>query len=819
MIESKHLRNTVIAVLLVLFTAAGLWAETTDILSGRELLRIMRQKDGSGTRPAYAQREAEAKKAVLADANAEPAAELKDKEPEEPPALVTEPEQVAKPTTDELLRMVPAESLFCVRVNNFDYTLSTIDQFLAGVSPVPMGVSMLVRMQFANLLGSPQLNGVNMGGSFIAFGTMASDEPTGPNPANMFIGVLVPVTDYKQFIDGNPNCGQPDEKGISKITSGQALEIPATRINDNCALITLTPSPENYERLIATAKSISDAKSVGLAGALDAAEAQLAKDEPLWAYGNIQLVSRIFGPVVYAQLEQMKEIGPMEAQVTGLQPGDMKNIMNMYASILETLLKETKSVSLAINPKPNVLNITETISAVPDTNMANMLVCDASAEQENNLLRYLEDGAAMNFGFKMNTPFVEKLSDTVIELSTTMVAGTAKAEDIAKMKGLTANGIDALGGSVASSFSIGMQNKSPFELKYFADVKNADKFNKVIEEAVDLWDLCGITDFYKSIGMEARYTMTRNVGNYRGASIDSAKFVVKPTDPNSPQAQMISAMYGDGLDYRWAMVDGLWVCATCGDVDSTIREMIDMAKAGTPKEVANEMKAALALLPGADKADFMCTLNFLRLFNLLGKMMPMPMPMPQMDVPTKSNIALAGKVGGGRMTINIAVPKEHLTEIMSAIMMMQQQMMQQQMPTQALEHTQQLQKRMESAENLSSIGKACVLYANDHEDKYPANLQELVEKGYLSPEKLDSPRRPTDFDEPSYIYITGQTPEMPPDNIIGYENPKFCGDNINVLFNDTHVEPMKPAEFISELQATYERLGRELPPEIQAVQQ
>jgi hypothetical protein len=42
------------------------------------------------------------------------------------------------PADNELLKMIPAKSLFCIRVNNFDYTLNQIDQFLAGVSPMPM---------------------------------------------------------------------------------------------------------------------------------------------------------------------------------------------------------------------------------------------------------------------------------------------------------------------------------------------------------------------------------------------------------------------------------------------------------------------------------------------------------------------------------------------------------------------------------------------------------------------------------------------------------------------------------------------------------
>ncbi len=78
----------------------------------------------------------------------------------------------AKPADDQLLKMIPAESLFCIRVNHFEYTLSQIDQFVAGVSPMPMGLSILARMQLAKVLGSPELNGVNMNGSFVIFGAI-----------------------------------------------------------------------------------------------------------------------------------------------------------------------------------------------------------------------------------------------------------------------------------------------------------------------------------------------------------------------------------------------------------------------------------------------------------------------------------------------------------------------------------------------------------------------------------------------------------------------------------------------------------------------
>ena len=142
---------------------------------------------------------------------------------------------------------------------------------------------------------------------------------------------------------------------------------------------------------------------------------------------------------------------------------------------------------------------------------------------------------------------------------------------------------------------------------------------------------------------------------------------------------MINTMYGRGFDYRWGIVDGLCVLTIGSNADSSIRELIDKVKARRT-QMGSEMKAALALLPEAEKADFVVTYNVLRWLKIVGSMTVMPIPIPQMDIPTKSNIVLAGKTGNGKMVVDIALPKEHLTEIMTAVQMMQQQMMMMQNP-------------------------------------------------------------------------------------------------------------------------------------------
>jgi hypothetical protein len=731
---------------------------------------------------------------------------------------------------DNLLAMVPAESLFCVRINNLDQTLAQMDQFLAGLYPTP--VSTLVKTGFAKRLGDPALKGVNTSGSFAVFGTITPGEPVGED----IISVLIPVTDYKQFISANPKVSAPDANGVSKITGGDALVMQV----GNFALL---KSPKSYDRLIATAKSISAARSPGLAGVLDGGQAKQAVQAPVWAYVNMQVVSKTFGPMLRDQIEQMKKMaagGNWDAQaqikkfeqmrsdlaqsqpdnkqaitMLDLQIEELRKIdkqskgeeasqsvarmMNVYAAVLETLMNETRSVSVVVDPKPDVLSVAATVSAVAGTDMAKMFSAGSSASQENRLLGYLEDGAAMNFAGRLDTPFWKALNVKGIDLFAAMMRESMPAEDIAKMKALVEDAMGCFGGPMAGSFLIDAKSKPPFALKYIVAVKDGKTLNKVIDESSQLINTGAVASFYKDMGFETTFTLKRSQDRYKDIPIDAAQLLMKSTEPNSPQGQMINALYGPGIDYRWATVDGLWVCAAGGDSDSAIRKLIDQVKAGESKQMAGEVKAALALLPAADKADFVATYNVLRLLKMVWAFMPMAAAMPQMDIPTKSNMVFAGSVAGGKMTIDVALPKEHLTEIMGVFQKMQQQ----QKSTMGTSQT--------AAKNLQQIGRACLIYANDHDDRLPPNLQELAKKSDLSPETLESPNKPVDFEGPSYIYVSGQTTVMPPDNIVAYENPAFCSDTINALFMDTHVMAMRPDDFLRELQETYRRLGKKMP--------
>lgn len=122
-----------------------------------------------------------------------------------------------------------------------------------------------------------------------------------------------------------------------------------------------------------------------------------------------------------------------------------------------------------------------------------------------------------------------------------------------------------------------------------------------------------------------------------------------------------------------------------------------------------------------------------------------------------------------------------------------------------------LANRMKSATNLSGIGKAILIYANDHEDMLPTNLDALVSEVDLHPKLLVSPSKPEGFSGPDYVYVKDQNTNMHPKNVVAYENPAYCEDGLNVLYLDTHVAWEKRDDFLHALEATYKRLERLMP--------
>ncbi len=550
---------------------------------------------------------------------------------------------------NEILKIIPADSLFCIQINNLDFTLSQTDQYLSGILPPMMGTQMAVRMGLAKIFGNPSLDGINTSGSFGVF----ADAGGGKSFEEM-LTIVIPVADYQKLVGSSPNLNPPDANGISTLKIGGLV----TQVGN---FVFVKPPDVDYGSLLTLKKSVAGAEFKSLASSLDSAR---AASGPVWIYCNMPQVEKTFGPQITAAFEAMKkQFEQMPPGAFG-KAGPPAGIMDIYFDVIKGFVGQSKYVSLTIKPQPDCLSIGITAAALPGTKMAELFT-PVATKKENKLRPYLQNGVMLNFSGNITG----KLNSEATKLFADWFSKKTSPEKAAKIQALANDMAAVFGGNDAISASIDPNSKPPFSEVIISEISDKDKFNKAVDEGVELVNSGVINDFYKDLGMPIQCSMTvkRGVENYNGVSIDSAVLTMKLADANSPEAQMIKRMYSDGFTYRWAIVNNLFVCAIGEGSDAKLKKLMDKVKAGGPMEVCSEVKDAMAVLPGSEKADLIATFNLVRCFDFL----PMAMPIwPKMNIPTKSNLVFAGKMDNGSVTIDMALPKTHLMEIVQVVQSM-----------------------------------------------------------------------------------------------------------------------------------------------------
>ncbi len=604
---------------------------------------------------------------------------------------------------DAVLSMIPADAIFCLRINNLNQATGNLDQYLMGVSPMPVSTGSMIKGQLGIMFGNYDLKGFDVNGTFAAFATAES----GDKEPDIYI--LLPVTDYAQLTDPNFHVSPPDSNGISAIGMGASAQFFIKKVNSFALMA------KDYQKLGTMASTITGAKATNLASSLDAAQAKQSSSEQIWAYANLVKISSVYKKEISDGLEEMRkhladpgmgiqsnidnlekakqqmaakdpnspmiasfdaQIESMKTQKAQLQKSTvfMAGLANAFAGYAKDFTQQSKSITLSCNPKPAVLNFKVGLDALPGTEMAGMFVTDGAAKS-NPLIGYTEDGAAMNFVARINHSAYKKLNAKCIDLVAMMAGKDANDPNVVRAQKLLDDTADSIGDFVVCSFKVDPNAKPLFDAKYVLEVKDVNKFNKVRDEFVQLWTGSVFGDLYKNMGMETGFTVKHGAENYKGVSIDVAKLSMKMTDANLPEAKMIEAMYGGGFEYRWANVNGLFVCRISNDPNAVCK-LIDQVKAGPPAQACSEMQKAMAVIPDAGSKDAIVTYNYLRLMKMMQGFTPMPFTMP--DVPSKSNLVFAAKIDNGSLTIDFALTKEHLSEMMMAFQMIMQQQMQQQ---------------------------------------------------------------------------------------------------------------------------------------------
>jgi len=575
----------------------------------------------------------------------------------------------AKKTRGLALQILPAETLFCVKVNNLDSTCTAVNEYLKGVAPESFDVKDEVLSKLAEMLGSKRPRGVNVKGTFAIFGVNLSSKESEVNPfANLFVGALVQVRNYDNFVSRNSNVGEADDEGISKITVDGHEEAIVTKKG---RFAVMCPH-RSRDKLIRFKKMRIDRKR-GLGALLDESEKELLRASPIWLYGNVQQVSKQFAPMLFAQLEAMKGLLKMtQEQGKTAMVVDPAAIVDFYIEIFEMLLKGTDRLSIGIVPTAEKCTFKLQCKAVDGTLLAQLLVAPEGGDLIE-LIGYLENGAFANVITKVDRKGMKLGYMKMIDLAADISPDAIGKAETDKLKKLTAKFINAIGDCIAISMKPGDEKSGPFSLKYVIQVKDEQAFKEVIEEELKMIDEGMFDKIYKGFGLDIHLEIGRETATYRGVEIGSAKLSFKMGDEDLPGAEMIDKIWGEGLQYRWALLDGYCTYAFGGDSNKIVRNLIDQVKAGGPDELASEIETAIDIFEADDEEDdeeydFGGTVNFVRMLNMTSGFVAAsggPQIKP-LNMLTKSNIVFAGRSRDGELFVETVLPKQHLLEIKTA---------------------------------------------------------------------------------------------------------------------------------------------------------
>lgn len=566
--------------------------------------------------------------------------------------------------SSNILELLPAEIIFCLRINQFDASIYQLDRYLADLVPIPMAATMGAKGQLSNLLADPTLVNIDTAGNFAIFGLLVGDEP---GPEDLCIAALIPMKDYSKFVSENTNCSKADANGINTLKAmGRKTLIAGL---GKYALLNLEG---DYEDVVAV-RNILAAKKDGLGSTLKPNQLDSATSKPVWAFASVTNSMDVYGPFIKERIEQSKEFMKKQNNSANELPAEA---LNFYVALLDIIIGEVDNVSLSLEATDDVVNVNFNTLAVPGTPLARMYSAAETEPVPNKLLHYLPEEALFNLALKLDSPFWEELNLTGLDLFTMMSKDPVEKEALEKMQIIIAEMVDSMGENYVTSFSVNANTTPPFTGILVSEVKDAEKFKQTNEQILMFWNEGSISEIYQetfAIGID--FSVDRAVEDYRGVVIDAALLGFETDDPNSEMEKIVGAIYGNGFEYRWATTNGLYLCAIGGDSEVKIKSLIDTVLDGTAGQIQPEISNALALLEESDKCTFIGTYNFVKhmqmsvsfLANMANMASVENLEIFEMDFSSESAASFGATLGSSQMDLQVAVPKEHVIEAKRAV--------------------------------------------------------------------------------------------------------------------------------------------------------
>lgn len=248
-----------------------------------------------------------------------------------PPVTTEQPKPTAvsgdQTTKDELLALLPDSTIACVRVNNLDYTLALMDQYLMGLSPVPMIATIGVRTGLAQVTQDQNLQAINTGG-------------------NLALVVLPPPTGQVDPLAGllTPFKG-PDSAEALKAANVVALSNPAF----------------GWKSLNPAQMAPDLSKNKSLQPSLTAKQLDETATSPIWLFVNLPKAVEYVAPVAEAKLQEQAAANPQ-----------LKSALDQTEQ-LKQIGKEIQCLSASVYPSGPMLTLDMDLIPVPGSKFASSL--------------------------------------------------------------------------------------------------------------------------------------------------------------------------------------------------------------------------------------------------------------------------------------------------------------------------------------------------------------------------------------------------------------------------------------------------------------
>jgi len=351
--------------------------------------------------------------------------------------------------------------------------------------------------------------------------------------------------------------------------------------------------------------------------------------------------------------------------------------LKFYKELFKEFAGDADSATITLTPDTANLTIDTTLRAKGGSQLAQMLVADPAANKPYTFEGYLDNTYAVNGLMKINHLSMQKMYDKIFDIMKTTNSDPSLADQIEKMKTLTNKMLRAMGDETAFVFSYA-QGQPPLKVREVIAVKDSDTMTALTNEGLAL-----ANDLYAAMGLPVNFEYQSGVSTYKNATIDKITLAFASSDdPNNPVQAAMKQIYGGNFVYTTAHSKDKFYMAMTSDSQTDVKKLIDQNASAA---ATGEVKAALDTLQATPYKDFICSINVIKLMTDLGELMqsmgnmnpggPMPDIFGGLNVPSKSSLAIGGQTANGQFGTRTILPKQHLMEIFSAAIQIQQKMM------------------------------------------------------------------------------------------------------------------------------------------------